>query len=220
MDQQELNKILQVVENPVRRKMIKRLSQSPAYALQLSKELGLGQPLVAKHLAVMEDAGLVTSAPQESPAGPPRKKFSLAKGISITVDLGPNVFIERGVAVEARGKKRVSQGTGQLRKRVQAAVGASDDKARLSMLSELLRDVDERIDRTEQERAELVDLRNEAMGEAAQIANKMAGLDMRRVLFHILDEHDKEVDSISEALNLREMSVKEILQKREREYFG
>jgi predicted transcriptional regulator len=58
------------------------------------------------------------------------------------------------------------------------------------------------------------------MGEAAQIVNKMVGLDMRRVLFHILDEHETEVESISEALNLREISVREILEKLEREYFG
>ena len=46
----ELDAVLQLIENPVRRKIIKRLSQEPSYPLQLSKELGLGQPLVAKHL--------------------------------------------------------------------------------------------------------------------------------------------------------------------------
>ena len=52
MESEELNRILQVVENPVRKKIIKRLSQEPAYQLQLSKELGLGQSLVAKHLKI------------------------------------------------------------------------------------------------------------------------------------------------------------------------
>jgi predicted transcriptional regulator len=57
------------------------------------------------------------------------------------------------------------------------------------------------------------------MSEAAQIVSKLDRLDMRRVLFHILDEHDREVESISEALNLREVSVREILEELERGYF-
>ena len=47
MKQEELDSVLQVIENPVRRRIIKRLSHGPSYALQLSKELSLGQPLVA-----------------------------------------------------------------------------------------------------------------------------------------------------------------------------
>jgi predicted transcriptional regulator len=219
MDQEELDRVLQVIENPVRRQIIKRLSQEPCYALQLSKELGLGQPLVAKHLTVMEGAGLVTSVPEVSPAGPPRKKYSLAKGISITLDVGSNIFIERGAAFEARPKGQPSQQAGLLRKRYRAAAEAKDDRTRLSLLSELLGEVDQRIGEIEDERGELLDIRNRTMSDAARIVNKLDRLDMRRVLFHILDEHDREVESISEALNLREVSVKEILEELERNYF-
>src|SRR5438552_303021 len=87
MKERELDSVLQVIENPVRRKIIKRLSQESGYALQLSKELGLGQPLVAKHLSLMEKAGLVTSALESSPSGPERRRYSLAKSISITMDV-------------------------------------------------------------------------------------------------------------------------------------
>lgn len=218
MNQDELNTILQVVENPVRRRIIKRLSQEPCYALQLSKELGLGQPLVAKHLGVMEQAGLVTYAAETSKAGPPRKKYSLAMGISITMDVGPNVFIERGTAFEAQPSKKVTQDVVQLRRRLDRAREAGADRRKLSLLSEVLGDVDGKIEALESERGELLDIRNQAMGEAAQIASQLAGLDMRRVLFHILDEHDKGVESISEALNMREFSVKAILEELERNY--
>ena len=218
LNQEELNTVLQVVENPVRRRIIKRLSQEPCYALQLSKELGLGQPLVAKHLGVMEQAGLVTYAAETSKAGPPRQKYSLAKGISITMDVGPNVFIERGTAFEAQPSKKVTQDVVQLRRRLDRAREAGADRRRLSLLSEVLGDVDGKIEALESERGELLDIRNQAMGEAAQIANKLAELDMRRVLFHILDEHDKGVENISEALNMREFSVKAILEELERNY--
>ncbi|HYB76368.1 MAG TPA: hypothetical protein VEC08_05370, partial [Nitrososphaerales archaeon] len=67
---------------------------------------------------------------------------------------------------------------------------------------------------------ELLDVRDRAMREAAKIAGRVDELDKKRVLFHILDEHDTEVESISESLNLRELTVRAILEELERDYFG
>jgi predicted transcriptional regulator len=39
-DQDQVNAMLKIVENPIRRKIIKRLSQEPSYALELAKEIG------------------------------------------------------------------------------------------------------------------------------------------------------------------------------------
>ncbi len=220
MNQEEIDAILQVMENPVRRRIIKLLSQEPCYALQLSKELGLGQPLVAKHLGVMEDAGLVTTTAEKSPAGPQRKRYSLARSISVMMDVGPNLFIERAVAFEAPEAKKAPEGPGMLEERVQDAVEARDDKEKLSKLSEVLSDVDRRIGEVEEERVELLRVRNQAMKEAAGVAGRLEGSERRRVLFHILDEHDMGVDSISAALNLREFVVKSILEELERDYLG
>jgi len=221
MEQEELDSLLQVMENPVRRKIIKRLSQAPCYALQLSKELGLGQPLVAKHLGIVEAAGLVTSATEVSPSGPRRKLYSLARSVTITMDLAPNLFIERAVAFEPKpSKPKTSQEASQFRRRVQVATAERDERERLSLISEVLSDIDERMRDIEDERVELLSTRNQAMQEAARMANRLKELDKRKVLFHILDEHDREVDRISEALNLRESAVKSILEELERDYFG
>jgi len=219
MEQAELDTILQVVENPVRRKIIKRLSQEPCYALQLSKELGLGQPLVAKHLAVMEGAGLVKSSVEKSPNGPKRKKYSLSKGLTITMDVGPNVFLERGTVLETGHRGKVTRDALRLRVRLDQIADFREDRKRLTSLSEVLREVDESMARLDGERTELLDVRNQAMGEASLIAGKLATRDMRRVLFHILDEHDRQVDRISEALNIRELTVKTILEELEKSYF-
>ena len=215
MEDEELDTILQVVENPIRRKIIKRLSREPAYELQLSKELGLGQSLVAKHLKVMRAAGLVAFVSEKSESGPPRRRYSLAKGISITMDLGPNLFIERGTAIEANSKGRRSEIARRLRKRVEEAAEDLDDAKKLSCLSQALSDVDDRMGEIEEERTELLEVRNLAMHEAAKVASRFEELDTRKVLFHVLDEHEREVDRISEALNLREFSVRSILEELE-----
>jgi predicted transcriptional regulator len=215
MEKKELDSTLQVIENPVRRRIIKRLAQEPGYALQLSKELGLGQPLVAKHLAIMESAGLVTSSMESSSTGPRRKRYSVAKSISITMDLAPNTFIERGVAFG----EEPGHGSSGLRGRMQMAVGQKEDSEKLSRISELLQEIDLKIEQVEKERMELLTVRNHAMQHAAAIVTKLE-LNKRRVLFHILDEHDTEADSISESLNIREAAVRTILDELEKEFFS
>lgn len=220
MEQEELDSLMQLIENPVRRRIIKRLAQQPCYALQLSKELGLGQPLVAKHLGLMESAGLVTATIEDSPSGPRRKRYSLARSVSITMDLGPNLFLERGIRFEPSPRKETtSQVTESLRKRAQSAADGSDDRTSLSRLSDVLKEIDGRIEDMEEERADLLRIRNQAMHEAARIAAKIGGAEKRMVLFHILDHHDTHVESISESLNLREFVVRAILEELERDYF-
>jgi predicted transcriptional regulator len=215
LESDELDTILQVVENPVRRKIIKRLSREPAYQLQLSKELGLGQSLVAKHLKTMKDAGLVTVTGEESASGPERRRYSLARGITITMDLGPNLFIEKGTVFGPHPGRKRSGFVAHLRKRVEETSEKLDDAKRVSELAEILGDIDRRIREVEDERTELLDVRNLAMGEAAKVASKLEGIDVRKVLLHVLDEHDREVQRISEALNLREFTVKSILDELE-----
>jgi predicted transcriptional regulator len=221
MKERELDSVLQVIENPIRRRIIKRLSQEPSYALQLSKELGLGQPLVAKHLSLMEKAGLVTSALESSPNGPERRRYSLAKSISITMDVAPHLFKERAISFDTTPEGKAStKADAPLGKRVRGALAAADEKERLSLISDVLSDIDLRIGTVEEERVGLLTVRNELMVEAARIVGNLGDHDTRRVVFHILEEHDREVTSISQSLDMREMVVRSILEELERDIFG
>jgi len=135
------------------------------------------------------------------------------------MDVGPNVFLERGTVLETGHRGKVTRDALRLRVRLDQIADFREDRKRLTSLSEVLREVDESMARLDGERTELLDVRNQAMGEASLIAGKLATRDMRRVLFHILDEHDRQVDRISEALNLRELTVKTILEELEKSYF-
>lgn len=219
MSEEELDEVLQVIENPVRRTIIKRLSEEPCYALQLSKELGLGQPLVAKHLAVMERAGLVSSIAEDSPSGPARKRYSLAKSISITMDVAPHLFKERAISFNAARRGSASKQT-PMAIETRRALALGDETARLSAISRAMSDIDLKLGAIDDERVGLLSLRNELMDEAAKIVASLGGLDVRRVAFYILEEHDTEVDSISRSLDMREAAVRSILEELEREFFG
>ena len=223
MKERELDSVLQVIENPVRRRIIKRLSQEPCYALQLSKELGLGQPLVAKHISVMEKAGMVTSAVETSPNGPERRRYSLAKSISITMDLALHLFNERAISfnVPSSSKpKTAREAERAFGDRVREALATGDEMEKLSLISKLLGDVDTRIALVEEERVGLLSVKNELMNEAAKIVANLEDLDTRRVVFHILEEHDRGVESISQSLDMREVLVRSILDELERDFFG
>ena len=220
MKERELDSVLQVIENPIRRRIIKRLSQEPGYALQLSKELGLGQPLVAKHLTIMEKAGLVSSVLERSPNGPERRRYSLAKSISITMDVAPHLFKERAISFGALPSKAPGGKKTIFGARVEQALAEADDREKLSMIAKVLGDIDSKIGAVEEERVDLLSVRNELMNEAAKIVVHMEDLDTRRVAFHILEEHDKEVESISQSLDIREMVVRSILEELERDVFG
>ncbi len=200
-----------MLENPIRRRIVKRLSHGPSYPLQLSKELGLGQPLVARHLALMEKAGLVASSMEESPGAPDRRSYHLARSISITLDVAPNLFIQRGFAfgtIKKKGKE-VPEEIASLVTDI-SNISGKDEKS-LASLSSILERVDRRLDELDEERAALLYVRNMAMSSASEAIERVEGEDKKRVIYSILEEHIRDVEGISESLDLREKVVRTIL---------
>ena len=57
---EELLKIMKVLANPVRLKIIASLEREPKHIYALAKELGLSYPLVHLYLESLEKAGLVS----------------------------------------------------------------------------------------------------------------------------------------------------------------
>ena len=56
MDRRDFETVVGVLGNPVRRSIIRKLSEGPDYTLRLSNELNIAQQLAAKHLNVIRDA--------------------------------------------------------------------------------------------------------------------------------------------------------------------
>jgi predicted transcriptional regulator len=91
----ELDRILAVLENPIRRRILQKLSREMNYPLQLSKELHVSQQAIMKHLKVLEDSDFVVSAEERSDkGGPPRKVYIPRKRYCIRIDIGPNTYNE------------------------------------------------------------------------------------------------------------------------------
>lgn len=215
-DQTQIDSILKVVENPIRRKIIKRLSQEPSYPLELSKEIGEAQQLVTSHLAILEKVGIVRSDISISPLGPNRKIFFLNQSASVSLSFGPNLFNEQFLNFETLPAELSNQATGFIRRISEIEKGSEESK--IEPFSCLLQDIDVRLDELDGEKAVLLFIRNLAMKHASEeLENQQKTHDERRILHYVLDERSKDIEGISKALNLRESLVRVIIEKLRKE---
>lgn len=215
----DLDLFLRILENPIRRLIVERLSQEPNYPLQLSKDLSLGQQLVAKHLRIMEDSGLLKSTIKSSPAGPRRKIYELNKSVSITLDVAPHLFREEIVSFDVEPvKSELSEELVSFVDRRNEIACFLEREDKMSPCAEMLSDVDEKLRELEEERLLLLSIRNSVMKEASKTILQVNDADARRVMHKAVDEHDKSVKRIAQILNLREERVRQAIHKLKKEF--
>jgi len=217
LSQSELDAVLGTVENPIRRRIIARLSEEPNYQLQLSKELGISQQLVAKHLITMEDAGLVSTIAQDSPRGPPRKEYLLKKSFSVTIDLAPNLFRARMFSFGAVPGVQENEERAQMAAQVGEVLRYPDGASRIRPLTQVVAAVDKKLKEMEEERAVFLYVRGLALREAARITTSLPSDDRRKVLRYLMREEADGITGISASLGLQKQVVGEILEEIEKE---
>lgn len=84
---------LSILENSIRRQILKLLVKEPHYPLQISELINVSQQAVIKHLKVLEKADFVESQIVASEkGGPPKKMYKVDQSFSIRLDLGPDLF--------------------------------------------------------------------------------------------------------------------------------
>ncbi len=206
--------MLELLENPVRRKIVKRLSQEPGYSLQLSKELGLGQQLVASHLDLMEHAGLVKSSMEASPTGPRRREFLLRKSLSVTIDVAPHLFSVRMKTLEDLPEGEFSGIVTSFRDRIERILDQPDDKKRLGDFNRFFSEIDKKIAEFEDARSALLSTKNYAMELVSDVLSRSRRTpEEKRVLYQIMNEDNRVIESLSENLNIREGVIRELLKE-------
>lgn len=213
----KLDLMLTVVENPIRRKIIRRLSQEPSYPLEIAKEIGVGQQLVVNHLAMMERHGFVHSSMESSPLGPKRRLYFLNQSVYLTVSFGPHLYDEKYFTFETLPNK-ISKDASDLLGRIDE-LKEKQSCSTIEPLADLISDIDSKLARLEDEKAVLLYIRNLAMKQASKAINiQKTPHNERRILHFIIDEQSEDVEAISRTLNLREAQVREILTKLKKEH--
>jgi predicted transcriptional regulator len=212
VEEPQIDPMLRIIENPLRRKIIKRLSQEPSYPLELAKEIGEAQQLVTSHLNILEKAGVVGSNVSASPCGPNRRLYFLKQSGYISLSFGPNLFNEQFLNFEALPEEVSNQATDFMKRITDIQDCATENK--IEPFSCLLKDIDEKLTQLDGEKTVLLFIRNLAMKHASQeLESQQKTHDEKRILHYILDEQTKDIETISKALNLRESMVRMMIEK-------
>ncbi|WP_087037172.1 ArsR/SmtB family transcription factor [Thermococcus litoralis] len=89
---EEHGRLLDVLGNETRRRILLLLTKRPYFVSELSKELGVGQKAILEHLRILESAGLIEGRIEKIPRGRPRKYYQIKRGIRLEVLLTPYSF--------------------------------------------------------------------------------------------------------------------------------
>jgi len=213
-----LDGLLRALENPTRRRILERLARESHYPLQLSKELGVSQQAVVKHLRALEECGLVTSTEEKSDlGGPNRRAYRAKQTLSVQIDVGPSLFHAEMRPLEEVPSRLPEYAWAE--DAVRRAHGEKDPRRRVRVVADAIRRLNREIGEVEERRSYLLKLKDAAMGEAqGSVEDVLGNYEERQVLYYFLDAGGPTLDRIAEALDLREKVVASLIRRIEREF--
>jgi len=209
--------VVEVLGNPIRRQIIRKLSEGPDYALRLSNELNIHQQLAAKHLKVIRNADLVDMVRQKSDRGADQKLFTLNKFYSLQIDFSPSLYNERLISFNNPDRWMLADNYMEhLENQVQDLTEEESGVDKINPLSQVIKDIDDELESMEKRRARLLYIRNLAMNASGQAMDEL-DREKRQVLHYILDKGQASVELLSRQLQLREETIRNIVGDLEKE---
>jgi len=87
-----IDRVLQIVGNETRRRILTLLSEEPHYISQIAKKLDVTQPAILKHLSLLQKAGLIENFWKKNPLGAARKYYKICDSVGIKIAINPKNF--------------------------------------------------------------------------------------------------------------------------------
>lgn len=223
--------VLDVIGNSTRRKILTTLSKEPMYFNQLSKQIGIGQQAILRHVRSLEESGLISSYEEKSDLGAPdRRYYKLKSEFSLTVSISQDAFGINNLSItESR--------CNESKKFYKQFDSTPDDtiNALVHMQSSLI-DIDDEISRLEFRLNDLRALRQLILKQLHQIGREtFEGYLEREVLYDIVEHQGRvqkekivrgkksnrrTVQEIAKSLNENEYVIKESVAKIRRKLEG
>lgn len=190
--------LLSVIENPTRRRILEALVREPHYPLQLSRELGLSQQGIMKHLRMLEELDLVRSFMEDSDqGGPSRRRYFPTMGFTMVVDIGPGLF-NTEVATRPFEEQDLEKEEGGGRK--------------LLDLRKELAEIDRELVRIRERRAELIADKERLLEEAGRAVDaSFPDYQSRKVVYEYILHPQVDVKDLARGLGLRDDAVERII---------
>ena len=214
---QEIGQLLDLLGNNTRRRILESLTNEPKYFIQLSKEIGVSQQAVLKHLFLLENFGLIESFKAKSNlAAPDRKYFQLNRSVYLSIGItgnsmeikmenikGPNkIRSKNNMAIES---KEVS-----IKKDKEITDILKNTKHKLELLAKRMQELEDEKIHLLKEKQQILEITHQVIRES--LKEDLA----RRILYsNLISREITDIEELSEILNTREKEIKIIVKSLE-----
>ena len=213
----DFEKVVGVLGNPVRRNIIKKLSEGPDYTLRLSNELNINQQLAAKHLKVIQDAELVDVVRQKSTLGADKNVFHLNKFYSLQIDFSPSLYNERLISFNnPRQWIQEDNYMEKLEEQVKDIDDDDQDADAVPPLRQIVEMIDEELEGLEKRRARLLYIRNLAVS-ATKGAIEELDRRKKQIIQHLVDIGPTSIETLSKTFQINESDLRDLISELEKD---
>jgi ArsR family transcriptional regulator len=208
----DIDVLLDVLGNETRRKILQLLADEPRYFIQLSKDLGVSQQAVLKHLEILERFGFVMSFEGESDfAAPKRKYFQLNRSCMLAIGITNDAvqFVFHDIPQETSREipkqsdlKAVIRGVAELER--------EEDHAKIVAMSDsLLQEINQKLRDLANTEISLLRLKQKITRTAHEAIRQSFDEELeRQILYSTIGvEKRPDVNQLSERLDAREREI-------------
>jgi ArsR family transcriptional regulator len=207
--------LLDVLGNDTRRRILQLLADEPRYFIQLSRDLGVSQQAVLKHLEILESHGFVTSYAEESSLPAPKRKYfqlnmSCMLAIGITRDAVDFVLQD----IPHKGEDEIDQKELKLLSKSVAELEEIEDaQETLEVSDHLLKEINAKLRELTEVEIFLLRMKQRINRVAHKKIRESFDEELHRQILYstIGEEKQPNVDQLSAMLDTREKEISQAL---------
>lgn len=214
---QEIGELLDLLGNNTRRRILESLTNEPKYFIQLSKEIGVSQQAVLKHLFLLENFGLIESFKAKSNlAAPDRKYFQLNRSVYLSVGITGNSMeikmenIKGPNKIRSKNNMAIESKVGSIKKDKEITDILKNTKHKLELLAKRMQELEDEKIHLLKEKQQILEITHQVIRESLE--EDLA----RRILYsNLISREITDIEELSEILNTREKEIKIIVKSLE-----
>jgi|TARA_B110000014_G_scaffold262822_1_gene257749 ArsR family transcriptional regulator len=216
-DNPEIGELLDLLGNNTRRRILESLTNEPKYFIQLSKEIGVSQQAVLKHLFLLENFGLIESFKAKSNlAAPDRKYFQLNRSVYLSIGITGNSMeikmenIKGPNKIRSKNNMAIESKEGSIKKDKEITDILKNTKHKLELLAKRMQELEDEKIHLLKEKQQILEITHQVIRESLE--EDLA----RRILYsNLISREITDIEELSEILNTREKEIKIIVKSLE-----
>ena len=214
---QEIGQLLDLLGNNTRRRILESLTNEPKYFIQLSKEIGVSQQAVLKHLFLLENFGFIESFKAKSNlAAPDRKYFQLNRSVYLSIGITGNSMeikmenIKGPNKIKAKNNMAIENKEGSIKKDEEITDILKNTKRKLELIAKRMQELEDEKIHLLKEKQHILEITHQVIRESLE--EDLA----RRILYsNLISREITDIEKLSEILNTREKEIKIIVKSLE-----